>query len=230
VPQAVPLHPGPETLQLTTRLGFELGAGVSVAVNCAVVPLATAEGPRTVKVNALVMLSIALAAFEGSAALVAVRVTLAGVGRICGAVNSPLESMVPHAAPAQPGPATLQLTAVLDALLTVAVNFCVAPNATDAVEGTTLTLTDGGSGGGGGGPGLAPPPPQPIVPAPAVKIPQRKTVKQIARPLCALFRLALVMTLPRARTVPERNRAPAFAGLAPEAIACAPRKEIRLVR
>ena len=207
-----------------------MGAGVSVAVNCAVAPLATAEGPLTVKVNALVMLSVAPAAFEGSAALVAVRVTLAGVGRICGAVNSPPKSTVPHAAPAQPGPATLQLTAGLEALLTVAVNCCVAPNATDAVEGATLTLTDGGSGGGGGGPGLAPPPPQPIVPAPAVKMPQRKTAKQIARPLCALFRLALVMTPPRARTVPERNHAPAFAGFTPGAIACAPRREIRLVR
>jgi len=33
VPQEAPLHPGPETLQLTAVLGFEFGAGVSVAVN-----------------------------------------------------------------------------------------------------------------------------------------------------------------------------------------------------
>ena len=86
MPQAEPLHPAPETFQLTAWLGLELGSGVRVAVNWAIAPVATEVGPLTAKVKLLVTVTEALAAFEGSAMLRAVSVTLEGTGRILGAV------------------------------------------------------------------------------------------------------------------------------------------------
>lgn len=141
VPQAAPLHPAPATLQAMTVLGFEFGAGVSVAVNCTVAPVFTDGGPFTTSVKLLVTLIAALAALEGSATLRAVSVTLGGTGRICGAVKSPPESTVPQAAPAQPDPPTLQPTARLGLPEpeTLAANCRVAPSSTSAVAGATLT-------------------------------------------------------------------------------------------
>lgn len=110
VPQLAPLQPGPETLQLSVVLGFEFGAGVSVAVNKAVALVWTNEGPATESVKLLVMLTAALALLEGSATLLAVSVTPGSEGQIGGAVKSPLASTVPQAAPAQPTPAALQVT------------------------------------------------------------------------------------------------------------------------
>ncbi len=57
-------------------------------------------------------------------------------------------------------PLTLQTTPVFEAPLTLAVNCCVCPRSTEAVEGVTLTVTLGG-GGGGGGPGAELVPAQP---------------------------------------------------------------------
>lgn len=54
-------------------------------------------------------------------------------------------------------PLTLQFTPVLVVPFTVAVNCCVAPRKTEAVDGETLTLM-----GGGGGLELLPLIPQPI--------------------------------------------------------------------
>ncbi len=141
VPQAAPEQPGPATLQLTTWLGFEFGAGVSVAVYAAEAPVFTVVGPPTVSVKLLVTVIAAPADFEGSATLRAVSVTLAGDGRICGAVKSPPESTVPQAAPEQPGPDTLQFTAWLGLPepLTPAANCRVAPSSTLALPGVTLT-------------------------------------------------------------------------------------------
>ena len=140
-PQAAPLHPGPETLQFTTRLGFEFGAGVIVAVYATVAPVFTEAGPLTVSAKLLVTVIAALAAFEGSATLRAVSVTLGGEVRICGAVKSPLESTVPQAAPEQPDPAKLQLTARLGfpVPVTVAANCRSAPSSTGAVPGNTVS-------------------------------------------------------------------------------------------
>ena len=47
-------------------------------------------------------------AFDGSACGVAMICTVAGEGGIEGAAYTPLEEIVPHAAPEQPVPATLQ--------------------------------------------------------------------------------------------------------------------------
>ncbi len=86
VPHAATLHPGPVTLQLTAVLGFEFGAGVSVAAYCARAPAPTFEGPVTVSVKVLVIWIAAVPDLEGSATLRAVSVALGGAGRICGAV------------------------------------------------------------------------------------------------------------------------------------------------
>jgi len=140
-----------------------------------VAPLFTEAGPVTLKVKSLLRVTVALALWEGSAAFRAVSVTLGGAGRIRGAVKSPLTSIVPQAAPLQPDPATLQFTAVLLELLTVAVNCCVAPSLTEAVDGEMFTLAGGGGGGGGGpAPPPVPPPLHPIAPTPAAKIAHRK--------------------------------------------------------
>ena len=50
---------------------------------------------------------------------------------------------MPHALPEQPLPATLQVTAVFEVLITVAVNCCVFPATTSAVVGEILTITGG---------------------------------------------------------------------------------------
>lgn len=143
VPQAEPLHPGPETPQFTTRLGFEFGADVSVAVYWAPAPVFTAAGPLTVSVKLLVTVIAALAAFEGSATLRAVSDTLGGAGRICGAVKSPLESTVPQAAPEQPGPPRPQFTPRLGfpEPVTLAANCRNAPSSMAAVPGDTIMET-----------------------------------------------------------------------------------------
>ncbi len=138
-PQAVPLHPAPVTPQEMPLLGFEFGAGISVAVNCALVPAFTEAGPVSPRVKLLVTLTRALADFDGSARLRAVSVTPAGVGRTCGAVRSPLGSTVPQAAPEHPGPEVLQLTARsgLPEPVMLARNCWVAPSSTLAVAGET---------------------------------------------------------------------------------------------
>lgn len=51
---------------------------------------------------------------------------------------------MPHVAPLQPGPAIVQVTAVLLALVTVAVNACVPFEETLAEVGAMLTATGGG--------------------------------------------------------------------------------------
>jgi hypothetical protein len=53
-------------------------------------------------------------------------------------VYSPVLEMVPFEAP----PATLQVTAVFDVPVTLAVNCCVLPTATLTVEGETETATE----------------------------------------------------------------------------------------
>ncbi len=49
--------------------------------------------------------------------------------------------MVPHAAPLQPAPFAVQVTAVFDVPVTAAENCCVLPSATVALLGLTCTAT-----------------------------------------------------------------------------------------
>jgi hypothetical protein len=110
VPQDAPEHPAPETAQEIAGFGFEFGTGVSVAARLAVEPAVTDEGPVTVKVKLLVTVTVAVAFFDGSAALVTVIASVGGAGRFCGAVKIPLDATAPHAGPAQPAPLSAQAT------------------------------------------------------------------------------------------------------------------------
>jgi hypothetical protein len=73
-------------LQEITGLGFELGAGVSIAVYAAVLPAVIVDGPVTVSENELVIVTFAVPLFDGSATLVAITEVVPGAGRIAGAV------------------------------------------------------------------------------------------------------------------------------------------------
>ena len=103
VPHEAPLHPGPLTVHDMAVLGFEPGMAVSVATIVAVAPTGKLDGTESCNEKLLVIVSAAEACFEGSATLCAVNVTLAGEGRICGAVYVPDASTLPqllgHAAP-----------------------------------------------------------------------------------------------------------------------------------
>jgi len=75
-----------------------------------------------------VTVMVAEADFVASVTEVAVRVTVAGVGAVAGAVYFPVASIVPQLAPVQPVPERLQVTAWLAPLgLTVAMNCCTPP-------------------------------------------------------------------------------------------------------
>lgn len=89
--------------------------------------------------------TMALADFEVSATLVAVTVTLAGVGGVAGAVYTaepgPFVAMVPNVEFPPGMPSTLHVTLVegLPVPVTVAEKTCAAPVARVALGGETLT-------------------------------------------------------------------------------------------
>jgi 3-mercaptopyruvate sulfurtransferase SseA len=89
----------------------------------------------------LVIVTVAEICFEGSATLCAVSVTLAGDGRIPGAVNRPLESTVPQAVGHAP-PDKLQRTVVSGCPLLVTLTWkaCVAPSSTLAGFGVSASV------------------------------------------------------------------------------------------
>lgn len=82
-----------------------------MATIVALPPAGTAVGAESCRVKLLAMVIVADAYFEGSATLCAVTATVAGDGRIAGAVNVPLALIVPHA-PGQAPPDKLQRTVV----------------------------------------------------------------------------------------------------------------------
>ena len=82
-----------------------------------------------------------------------VTVTLFGEGKEAGAVYLPVPSMVPTVELPPCTPLTLQVAVTAIPLLDVALNCWLAPRATVAELGETVTL-----GGGGGGVELPPPP------------------------------------------------------------------------
>ena len=63
----------------------------------ALAPAGTLDGAESCNAKLLVTVTAAEICLEGSATLCAASVTLAGEGRIPGAVNVPLESTAPHA-------------------------------------------------------------------------------------------------------------------------------------
>ena len=64
--------------------------------------------------SAAVTVTLAEADLVGSATLAAFTVTVAGEGTLDGEVYSPLAEIIPHAAPVQPTPLTVQVTAVFE--------------------------------------------------------------------------------------------------------------------
>ena len=78
------------------------------------------------------------------AAEVAVTVTFAGDGTVAGAAYLPALVIVPQAEPVHPVPESFQVTVVLVVPETDAVNCCVSPVTTVAVEGESLTEMLGG--------------------------------------------------------------------------------------
>jgi hypothetical protein len=103
VPHEAPLHPGPLSVHAMAVLGFEPGMAVSVSSDRRRCSTGTLDGAESCSEKLLVIVSAAETCFEGSATLCAVNVTLAGEGRICGAVYVPAASTLPqllgHAAP-----------------------------------------------------------------------------------------------------------------------------------
>jgi hypothetical protein len=85
VPHAAPVHPSPESVQVTDRLG--LPAEFTVAVNGRVAPSSTgiAAGETETEMS-LVIVTIEAEVLELSAALAACTETEAGEGRFAGAV------------------------------------------------------------------------------------------------------------------------------------------------
>ena len=83
LPQADPLHPLPDMLQITRALGLPL----TLAVNCSwAFGFSWAEGGDTVTEAAAPSVTTAEAVADGSAFAVAFTATLGGVGRVAGAV------------------------------------------------------------------------------------------------------------------------------------------------
>jgi predicted small lipoprotein YifL len=97
-PHAAPAQPGPETLHVTPKFGFEPAAGVNAAWIVAAAPEFTAAGPDTATVNPLAIVSVMLALALGLATLVAVIVALAGCGKNPGAMYVPPGEIVPTVA------------------------------------------------------------------------------------------------------------------------------------
>jgi hypothetical protein len=141
VPQEFALQPVPAMLQEIARLGLEFAAGASVATYVAGAPAFTEAGPDTESENELVIFTVAVAILVESATLIAIKFTLGGAGIISGAVYVPLESTLPHAAPAHPAPERTQEADRfgLPAEVTAAANGCVAPNSTEAALGEMET-------------------------------------------------------------------------------------------
>ena len=72
--------------------------------------------------TAATIVTLAEADLVGSATLVAFTLTSAGVGTPAGEAYNPLLEIVPHDAPLQPAPLTLQVTVVFEVPVTLSAN------------------------------------------------------------------------------------------------------------
>ena len=128
----------PLTLQLTLVLEVPL----TVALNCFVCPSATLAVAGEMVIPTVWVICIdAVPDLVGSATDVAVTVTKGGLGAAEGAVYRPLVEIVPQSVAVQPVPLRRHVTAVLVDPVTLAVNCCLAPTPTEAVDGETPTET-----------------------------------------------------------------------------------------
>lgn len=142
----VPTLESPPVIPFTLHVNAVPGATQSDAARFTVAPVATLDDAGEIEFAALQeILRVAVAAFVGSAILVAVTATDAGEGGIAGAVYAavsvPLTLSVPSDAFPPLTPFTVQLTADVcaPAPLTVAIKFAVSPGVTAADVGAMLT-------------------------------------------------------------------------------------------
>ena len=141
-PLTVPTVAFPPRTPFTLNRTVVIAAPVTVAVNCCVAPFITfALVGDMLTFTPAEIVTVAVADLVGSATLVAVTVTVAGDGIVPGAVYKPVELMVPHAAPVQPAPETLKVTAVFVVPVTVAVNCSVPLGAALPDPGLRVTAT-----------------------------------------------------------------------------------------
>jgi len=140
VPQALPLHPVPDTLQVTSVFVVP----VTFAVNCCCLLSKTCtEAGDTLTTTKGSTVTVAEFDLVESATDVALMLTFAGFGTLVGAVYTPLVPMVPQALPVQPVPDTLHVTLVFVDPVTVAVNCRCLPTTTCAEVGEIFIATDG---------------------------------------------------------------------------------------
>jgi hypothetical protein len=85
-PQLAPVQPGPDKDHDNAVFGLEPATGVSIAVMTAVPEAGTLAGAKICSRKLLAIVTAAEACFDGSATLCAISVTVAGVGKIRGAV------------------------------------------------------------------------------------------------------------------------------------------------
>jgi hypothetical protein len=136
VPHALPVHPVPATVHVTPVLDDP----VTVAVNFRLPPVVTVAEVGEIDTEiADCINTLADPDFVGSAVEVARTVTSAGFGTALGAVYSPVEVIVPHAAPLQPVPLTLHVTPGEVVPVTFATNCCRPPVLIWTLEGVTDT-------------------------------------------------------------------------------------------
>ncbi len=111
----------PPVTPLTCQVTAVLGCPLMLAENCCVVKTSTVAAlgdTATVEFDWLVTVTMAEPDLDVSALEVAVTMTWAGEGTVRGAVYTPPAVMDPFADP----PATLQVTAVFEVPVTVALN------------------------------------------------------------------------------------------------------------
>jgi len=127
VPHVAPLHPVPESDQVTPLAPVSF---VKVAVKfCLPMPACTLAvvGESVIEITgAAVIVTVALSNFVLSAAEIALTVTVPPVGTAAGAVYRPDALIVPTVE-LPVVPLTCQVTAVFVVFVTVAVNCCVSP-------------------------------------------------------------------------------------------------------
>jgi hypothetical protein len=129
----------PPAIPSTSQVTAVLGAPFTDAVNCCAPKSATVAAlgeTVTVLATAAVTVTVADPDLGEFACEVAMTLTVAGFGTVDGAVYSPPLEIVPFDAP----PLTLQVTAMFDVPVTVAVNCSVFPVATLALAGATETV------------------------------------------------------------------------------------------
>jgi hypothetical protein len=114
---------------------------LTTALNCKLPPAETLALLGFTVTLMMEMVTVAVANLVLSATLVARTVTVFGDGATEGAAYKPVTEIVPQAAPVQPVPVTVHVTAVFVVPVTVAVNCCAPPARTETFVGLTVTET-----------------------------------------------------------------------------------------